>query len=173
MGGYVLMALLRRHPNRVRAVMLMSTKATPDTADGKRGRDEMIALAEAEGAGAVADRMLPKMLTARTRTEDPGLTEFVRSMMAATPVEGIVGALKALRDRPDSTSTLQGLQLPALILGGAEDEVAVPADLETMHRAIPGSSLEIVPEAAHLFNLEQPDVTNRTIRRFLEDTFRG
>jgi 3-oxoadipate enol-lactonase len=171
MGGYVVMALLRRHPNRVRGIMLMATKATADTESGKQGRNEMIALAQSEGAAAVADKMLPRMLTARTRAEDPELVEFVRSMMASISVAGIVGALKALRDRPDSTSTLQGLRLPALILGGAEDEIATRADLEAMHHAIPGSVLELVPDAAHLVNLEQPEAVNRAILGFLEQTF--
>jgi 3-oxoadipate enol-lactonase len=171
MGGYIVMAMLRRHPNRLRGIMLMATKATADTEAGKQGRNEMIALAQSEGAAAVAEKMLPRMLTARTRAEDPELVEFVRSMMASTSVAGIVGALHALRDRPDSTATLQGLQLPALIVGGAEDELATRADLEAMHHAIPGSSLTILPDAAHLVNLEQPEAVNRAILGFLEQTF--
>ena len=66
---------------------------------------------------------------------------------------------------------MQGLRLPALILGGADDELATRADLEAMHHAIPGSSLTIVPEAAHLVNLEQPEAVNRAILDFLEKTF--
>ena len=171
MGGYVTMALLARHPERVRGVMLLATKAPGDTAAGKQARNEMIRAAEAEGAAAVAEKMLPKMLTSRTRAENPELTEFVRSMMAATPVEGIVGALHALRDRPDSTAVLQGLRMPALILVGSEDELTPPAEAEAMQRAIPGARLELVPDAAHLLNLEQPALVDQAILRFLDDTF--
>lgn len=171
MGGYVLMALLARHPDRVRGVVLMATKAPGDTEAGKQARNEMIALAETEGAAAVAEKMLPKMLTARTRAENPELADYVRSMMAGTSVEGIVGALQALRDRPDSTAVLQGLQLPALILVGSADELTPPAEAEAMQRAIPGARLELVPDAAHLLNLEQPAVVDQAILRFLDDTF--
>src|SRR4051812_45973878 len=103
MGGYVLMALLRRRPERVRAIMLLATKAPGDTEAGKKARDDMRDVAQSEGAGAIAERMLPRMLTERTRAESPELVTFVRTMMAGTSVEGIVGALSALRDRPDST----------------------------------------------------------------------
>ena len=173
MGGYVLMALLRRHPDRVRAVMLMATKAPGDTEAGKQGRNEMIALAQLEGASAVADKMLPKMLTARTRAENAELVEFVRSLMAGTSVEGIVGALVALRERPDSTATLQGLNLPALILAGQEDELIPPAEAEAMQRAIRGSRLEIVPDAAHLLNLEQPGAVDRAMLGFLDELYQA
>ena len=170
MGGYVVMALLRRHPERVQGVMLLATKAPGDTEAGKQGRNDMIALAEAEGAASVAEKMLPKMLTERTRTENPDLVEFVRTMMASTPVEGIVGALTALRDRPDSTETLSTLRLPALILAGANDELIPPAEAESMHQAITGSRLQIVPDAAHLLNLEQPEIVNAAMLSFLDET---
>ncbi len=171
MGGYVLMALLRRRPDRVRAVMLMATKAPGDTEAGKQARNDMIALAQEEGAGAVADRMLPRMVTARTRAENPDLVEFVRSMMAGTSVEGIVAAQSAMRDRPDSTPTLAGLQLPALILVGQEDELTPPAEAEAMHRTIAGSRLEVIPDAAHVLNLEQPEAVNSAILGFLEELY--
>src|SRR2546426_12714429 len=41
LGGYVVFELLRRHPERVRAVILVDTRADPDTAEGQRGRDEL------------------------------------------------------------------------------------------------------------------------------------
>jgi pimeloyl-ACP methyl ester carboxylesterase len=167
MGGYIAMAMLRRNPNRVRAVMLMATKAPGDTEAGKQARNEMIALARSDGAAAVAEKMLPKMLTARTRAENPELVAFARTMMAGASVEGITGALGALRDRPDSTATLQNLQLPVLILVGAEDELTPPSEAEAMHAAIRESRLEVIPEAAHLVNLEQPEAVNRAMLEFL------
>ena len=170
MGGYVVMALLRRHPERVRGVMLMSTKAPGDNDAGKQGRNDMIRLAEDEGAAAVAEKLLPKLLTERTRAENAELVEFVRTMMAGTSVEGIVGALHALRDRPDSTETLAALTLPALVLAGANDDLMPPAEAERIHDAIAGSELEIVPDASHLLNLEQPEAVNATMMAFLQRT---
>lgn len=171
MGGYIVMALLRRYPDRVRSIMLLATKAPGDTDAGKQARNDMIALAETEGAGAVAEKMLPKMLTARTRDTNPELVEFARSMMARTSVEGIVGALHALRERPDSRPTLDGLALPALILVGQEDELTPPAEATAMEAAIRNARLEIVPDASHLLNLEQPEPVNRAMQAFLDQLY--
>ena len=57
---------------------------------------------------AIAESMVPKLVGPSTRTEEPEIVEQVRAMVAATPVSGIVGALGAMRDRPDSTADLAG-----------------------------------------------------------------
>lgn len=168
MGGYVLMALLRRHPERVRGVVLMSTKATADTETGKQGRNEMIAIAQNEGVSAIAERMLPRMLASRTQADDPELVDFIRQMMAAPPVEGVVGALYAMRDRPDSREILEQTHLPALVLAGLEDEITLLPDAEVMHTALRGSRLVPIAGASHLLNVEQPDLVNSELLTFLE-----
>lgn len=163
MGGYVLFALLRRHPERVKGVLLLDTKAEADTEEGKAGRRTMAAQARSEGAGAIADAMLPKMLTERTRSERPELATFMREMMAATPVDGIVGALEALAERPDSRPLLTEIAVPTLVIGGSDDPITPPAVLEAMQQAIPGAQLVLIPGAAHAANVEAPDDVNRAI----------
>lgn len=167
MGGYVTMALLRRHPQRIRAVALLATKMTADTATGRQGRNEMIILARTEGAAAIADAMLPKMLTEATRSDNPELAAHVHGMMAATPVAGIVGALEALRERPDATATLAAARLPALIVVGENDGVTPPSEAEAMQRTLPGAQLVRIPAAAHLLTLEQPAAVNEALGAFL------
>lgn len=169
MGGYIVMALLRRHAERVRGLMLLSTKAPGDTEAGKQGRDTMIALARDEGAEAVAEKMLPNMLTAQTREQSPELVAFVREMMAGSTVDGIIGALGALRDRPDSRPVLQATRLPALIVVGQDDGIAPPAEATSMHEALRDSRLVVIPDASHLVNLEQPEHVNAALLGFLDD----
>ena len=168
MGGYVVMALLRRHPNRVRGLVLVSTKAPGDTDAGKQGREAMIALAQSEGAAAVAEKMLPNMLAERTREQSPDLVAFAREMMAGSSVEGIVGALEALRDRPDSRPVLQQTTLPALILVGQDDTITPPAEAEAMRDLLERSELVVIPGASHLLNLEQPEAANSAMLAFLD-----
>lgn len=168
MGGYVTMALLRRHPERVRAVILLDTKMTPDTEAGKQGRNDMIQRAENEGAAAIADAMLPKMLTEATRQNDPELVEFARNLMASTTVPGIVGALQALRDRPDSTPALQAATVPALIVVGSDDTLTPPSDAAAMQAVMQQAQLQVIPGAAHLSTLEQPAAVNEALLAFLD-----
>jgi pimeloyl-ACP methyl ester carboxylesterase len=96
------------------------------------------------------------------------LVRFVRDMMAGTSTDGLVGALLGMRDRPDSTPLLAELRCPVLILHGAEDQIIPPSEAEAMHERIANSRLQILPEAGHLLNLEQPLAFNAEVRTFVQ-----
>src|SRR5207302_1406734 len=119
MGGYVIFELLRRHAGRVRAIVLADTKAEADSEEGKRGRDELAALATERGPDAVSDRLLPRLLAPATLATQPEVAVHVREMARRWTVPGLVGALRTLRDRPDSTATLRAVRVPTLVVGAA------------------------------------------------------
>ncbi len=168
MGGYITFAFYRQHASRVRALVLADTRPQADLEGGKKGRDESIALARKEGATAIADAMLPKLLTPRTLATRREVTQAAHAMMARQPVEGIVAALVAMRNRPDSTGTLAAINVPTLVLVGAEDTLTTPQDAETMRAGIRGARLATIPDAAHLSNYEQPEGFNAALGEFLK-----
>jgi hypothetical protein len=96
----------------VRAAILCNTKEAADTPEAKHGRDALAARAQEGGARAVADALLPKLLARATQERQPGVVGEVREMILRQPVWGIVGALRALRDRPDSTPLLGRIGVP-------------------------------------------------------------
>jgi YbgC/YbaW family acyl-CoA thioester hydrolase len=168
MGGYVAFEFLRRWRARVAALVLVDTRAEPDGAEAKRARDVAAAQAREKGAAAIADAMLPKMLSTASVRDKPGLAERVRALMAATPVAGIVGALGAMRDRPDSTTLLPSLgDVPTLVLAGSDDEITPSAAAAAMAAAIPGARLVEIAGAGHLATLEEPSATTEALRTFL------
>ena len=144
MGGYVAFEFLRRHRERVRALVLFDTRADADGPDVRRARDQQSSLAREQGAGsdrgpdAAADCSRPAAAQSM-----PHVVERVREMMLAAPVAGIAGALAAMRDRNDSTALLATLDdLPTMVVVGEED-VMTPVDLARgMASAIPGARLE-------------------------------
>lgn len=160
MGGYVAMAYYRRYRQRVAGLVLAATRAGPDSPEGKASRDKAIAQAREKGPQSVAESMLPRMLAPQTYTSAPALVQEVAAIMKVTSLEGIVGALSGLRDRPDSTPTLGQVDVPCLILHGSDDQLIPASEAESMHAAISGSRLEVLPAAGHLLNLEQPDRFN-------------
>jgi YbgC/YbaW family acyl-CoA thioester hydrolase len=169
MGGYIAFEFLRRWRDRVRGLVLVDTRAEADSAEGKRARDATASTARDQGAGAIAEAMLPKMLAASTLSGAPATVKEVRSMMAATPVAGMVGALGAMRDRPDSSSMLSGLAgLPTLVIVGDEDELTPPAQARDMADSIPGASLVVIRSAGHLPSLERPVETTDALLAFLD-----
>src|SRR5207244_2837764 len=118
MGGYVIFELLRRHPERIRALILADTKTEPDSTDAKRDRDELAALVERQGADAAVERLLPRLLAPATQATQPEVTGQVREMARRWSVPAFVGALRTLRDRPDSSDTLRAVRVRARELGG-------------------------------------------------------
>lgn len=167
MGGYVLFEFLRRYRSRVRALVLCDTRPEADTAEGKRARDENAALVEHDGVGALADRVVPKLFGATTRAGRPELVELVREMARRQPAAGVIGALRAMGDRPDATVLLGGVTVPTLVLHGAEDEVAPPAVARAMAARIPGARYVELRGAGHLAPLEQPEGVTRALQEFL------
>jgi YbgC/YbaW family acyl-CoA thioester hydrolase len=169
MGGYVAFEFLRRWRDRVRGLVLVDTRAEADTAEGKKNRDTAAATAREQGAEAIAESMVSKLLGSSTQAGVPSTVERVRALVAATPVAGIVGALGAMRDRADSTALLPELAgIPTLVLVGDEDEVTPPAQARVMADAIPGASLVVIRSAGHLPTVERPVETTDAILAFLE-----
>ena len=168
MGGYVALEFVRRWRKRVRALVLMDTRAEADTAEGKRGRDTAAATAREEGAAAVAEGLVPRMLSPAIQRASPEIVDEVRRMMAATPVAGMVGALGAMRDRLDSTDLLPGLAgLPTLVMVGADDGLTPPTEAQAIAAAVPGARLTVIAGAGHLPPLERPAETTAALREFL------
>jgi 3-oxoadipate enol-lactonase len=168
MGGYIALDFYRRYPERVAGLILTATRAAADSEEGKAGRDKAIATAEAEGTEPIIAGMLPKLM-APDSYEDDELVDFVKEIMEGTSVEGLIGALQAMRDRPDSTPTLGKIAVPTLIIHGEADQLIPVAEAEAMYRAIDEAEMVIVENAGHLPNLEQPDIFNDAIIDFLEE----
>jgi pimeloyl-ACP methyl ester carboxylesterase len=167
MGGYITFALFRRSPERFDGIILADTKAEADTPEGREGRRAMIELVRAKGPAAIAEQMLPKLLSAATRERQPQIVSTVRSMIEGRNVEGIAGALEAMMARPDSTPGLSQVNCPALILVGAHDEITPEASARAMEQRLERSRVVVLPDAGHLSNLESPDAFSRALADFL------
>jgi 3-oxoadipate enol-lactonase len=168
MGGYITFAFYRKNRNRVKALILADTRPQADSLEGKQGRFKTAQTAHKQGAGAIADAMLPKLLTSQSVQSRPDVVQHVRKIMTDTPVAGIAGDLMAMAERPDSVPLLSEITCPTLILVGEQDGLTPPADAKLMAEKIKKSQLEMIPAAAHLSNLEQPDHFNKVVRKFLE-----
>jgi 3-oxoadipate enol-lactonase len=110
--------------------------------------------------------MIPRLLAPATVQRRPELVRSVRAMIEGNEVSGIAGDLMAMAERPDSTPLLAGIRCPTQIIVGELDQPTPPADAQLLADRIPGASLAVIPEAAHLSNLEQPDRFNRIVDSF-------
>ena len=166
MGGYTLFALYQRYRERINAFVLADTRAQADTAEGRAGRFEMIRTAETKGSGAIAEIMLPRLLSPDSLSHNTPLVERVRSIITATPVGTITADLRAMAERPDSVDLLPSISCPTLVVVGELDQGTPPADARLMAERIQGARLVIIPKAGHLSNLEQPEALNQALLSF-------
>jgi pimeloyl-ACP methyl ester carboxylesterase len=168
MGGYVAMALAARAPKRVTHLILSDTKMTPDSDEAKAGRDAMRAMVERDGPPSVATAMLPKLMGETSQREQPDLEVAIRRLIEVNRTESIVGALGAMKSRPDRTASLAAFTGRAMVMCGEEDAITKPADSDAMAATIPGAELVMIPKAGHMSNLEQAPAFNAALQRFLE-----
>ncbi len=169
MGGYVAFEFYRNYKDHIGGLILTATRAAPDTAVGKENRDKMIDLVRRRGVTAVIQPMLDVLFAPQTYEADPELVDFVRDLMETASPEGVIGALQAMRDRPDSRPTLPEIDVPVLIIHGADDQIVPVSEAEEMAAAISDCKLVILEDAGHMPNLEQPDAFNDAVIDFLEE----
>ena len=170
MGGYIAMAMWRRHAERIRAMVLCDTRATPDTDDARTARDESIALVRRDGARALAEKQLKGMLGTTTHETKPHVVAHMRAMMERQSVEGIAGALGALRDRPDSRPTIASISVPTLVVVGEEDTLTPVSDAQAMVALLPSfanARLERIDHAGHASCVERPAAVSHVLAEFL------
>jgi pimeloyl-ACP methyl ester carboxylesterase len=168
MGGYVTLAFYRLFPERVSALLLADTRPQSDDEEGKRTREETARRALSEGMEPIFSTMLPKLLTSGAIENETALVARVRSMVLNTSSMTAAAALRGMARRLDQRDLLPRIDVPTLIIVGAEDRLTPPSEAEQMSASIPDSSLRILDGAAHMANLERPVEFNSAILEFLE-----
>jgi pimeloyl-ACP methyl ester carboxylesterase len=173
MGGYVTMALLRQHPDRLSAIILADTKAGADTPEAAAGRQAVAAAVEEAGTAAgIADGMLPNLVGATTRDSRPDIVATVRRWIGAQPASGVAWAQRAMAARPDSLADIGSFGRPVLVLYGAQDTISPAADAAAMAEAARsgGSATTVVeiPAVGHLSAVEDPEAVTRALLGWLD-----
>jgi pimeloyl-ACP methyl ester carboxylesterase len=167
MGGYVAFEFWRRYRDRVRALVLVDTRAAADTPEAMQRRRQQIELVRAEGSTAIANAQIASMVGKTTREKQPDTYDAVHRMIAQAPVDGIAGALEAMMKRPDSTGDLPHIDVPTLVVVGEEDAITPVKEARAMHEKIPGSVLQVIGGAGHLSSVERPAAFNHVLTEFV------
>lgn len=166
MGGYVALALWRLAAERFRALGLIASHVWADSEAQRDAREALIAQILEHGSGAVVQAMLPRLFAPASSTDEP-IQEQARAMMLEARPTSLIGALRGMMRRPDSSDLLPHISVPTLILCGDADPIVPPERAEEMARQLPNATLVVVENAAHMPMLEQPQATALAMRTFL------
>ena len=163
-GGMTGMWLAAEAPGRVERLVLLCTSALL----GQKGVwDERIATATGQGMAALADGVIERWFTPAFRAENPGAVEGMARTLRETDPGGYAGCCAAIRDM-DLRDRLPSIAAPTLVVSGAEDPATPPEHGRLIADAIPGARFEVVPDAAHIANVERPRRITRLILTHLE-----
>jgi 3-oxoadipate enol-lactonase len=167
MGGYIALRAVERNPERCRALILCDTTSNADSNEAKLRRAASIKTIKASGVKPYAEEFPKAVLSPHTFLKGTDVVETVRNMIQSNSPLGICGALLAMAARTETTPCLPKVDVPTLILVGQDDKTTPPELSEKMHQLIPSSELQIVSNAAHLCNLENPEEFNTHLLDFL------
>jgi pimeloyl-ACP methyl ester carboxylesterase len=168
MGGYILLDLLERYPERVAAACFIATKSSADDEEGRARRSAMAAQAERLGANPIIKNFAELLFAPETMHTKPQLIAQVTSWMRSTPACALAGGLLAMRDRKDYTPLLPGFGQPALVIVGTEDRAASHTAIELFTNGLPHCQSRVIAAAGHMVNMEQPQEFNEALLQFLD-----
>lgn len=166
MGGYVALHRYADHPERIRALILTSTRTAADSEEAAAKRHATISRLRQEGPGGYAVETARGLL-APNNASNPDLFPAVLQIVRSAPVPSMVASLLALAGRPDLTDLLPEVHVPTLVVWGEEDRVIAPEQSKKIVKAIPGAKGVGIPGAGHLPFLENPSAFNQAVREFL------
>jgi pimeloyl-ACP methyl ester carboxylesterase len=156
MGGYVAFEVLRQAPERVERLALLDTTARPDTEAASGERKRLIGLAEAGRFAEIPEILWPRLVSP-PRHGDEVLKRQVLAMMSDAGPAVFVRQQRAIMGRPDSRDMLASIEIPTLVLVGADDAITPPDMAREMAERIEWASLTVIPGAGHYSSLEQPE----------------
>ena len=161
MGGMIGQLFSLGHPGIFERLVLADTghAQTPET---QKQWQERIQTAQATGMQALVQPTLERWFTEPFRKSDAA--RKIGELIAATPVAGYVGCCHAI-SKLNTTARLKDIKAPVLAIAGEQDVAA--AGTRYIGEHVPGAKLVMIPQAAHIANVEQPEAFNRALREFL------
>lgn len=167
MGGYVAWQFVRKHGHRLRALVLLDTRAKADTEEARAGRLKMAESVLKEGAKVAADAMEPKLFRKTAFQAQPQVVAAIRATMEKQQPATIAAALRGMAARPDVTEMLPHITVPTLVLVGIEDIISTPAEMKDIAAAIPGAEYVVIPNSGHMTTVENPAATSAALLKFV------
>lgn len=166
MGGYASFSFARLFPERLLGLLFADTRPAADTADARAGRQKSAEFVLQNGSAELAKQLLPKYIGDAAQADEK-IAGKVRGMIEAAPPRVVADLLSALGSRRDSTDILSRIQVPTLVICGADDPITPAAEAREWSAKIPGAKYVEIPDSGHLANMERPEAFNQAVSQWL------
>ena len=169
MGGYLIFDMFKRFRDMVDSVVLVATRAEADDEERKKQRYQLAEKVLKEGKDFLIEAMLEAQTSPATKQNPQKMAE-IRCIMNEATEEGIAAALRAMAKRPDYTPLLKEMNIPTLVIAGADDEkVTPPAVVRRIAEESNSAIFAEIPNAAHLPPFENPEKFNEVVIPWLRN----
>lgn len=172
MGGYIAWQFVRKHMSRLRALIPIDTRAAADTDEARANRLKMAEHIHEWGSARVAEIMGPKLFAAGKFEANPQIVKDLRRVIAGTSPDAIAVAQHAMAARLDMTYILPQINVPTLVIAGAEDALIPAAEMQQIAAAIPQGRYTEIPAAGHMTTIESPEAVNAALLDFVKGVSR-
>jgi len=163
MGGMIGQYLGANYSERLHSLLLCDTASEMPTPDMW---NERISSAKEKGITALLDGTLQRWFTASFLENEQEAVEKIAQMIRTTNADGYIACASAIRDM-SQTSILSKIDVPTIIIVGADDPACTVEQSKVLEQHIKGSELVVLKEAAHLSNIEQTEAFNTAMLTFL------
>ncbi|MCS6765669.1 MAG: alpha/beta hydrolase [Candidatus Protistobacter heckmanni] len=160
LGGMIGFGLGVRHASRLLSLCLCDARADAPAAFAAPW-DERITAAQSGGAAVLAQSTVERWFGKAFVDANPAVAERFRATISATPLDGFVGCARALQGL-DYLKDVAGINAPTTLIVGANDG-PLPGAMEEIRGRIAGARLDVIPDAGHLPNIDQPAAFNAAL----------
>lgn len=170
MGGYVAFEVLRQAPDRVEALALFDTSASPDPPGRTAEREAALNSLTSGRFVGVTKRLLPRLVDEQHL--DGPVGQDLREMAERVGGDAFVRQQRAILSRPDSRPLLGSISVPTLVGVGDGDVLTPPQEAVAIFRGVQQPSFHLFHRCGHLPAIEQPQETTKVLQRWLAEKVR-
>ncbi|WP_069657843.1 alpha/beta fold hydrolase [Arcticibacter eurypsychrophilus] len=167
MGGYIALRTLQRSSENIVGLILCDTNALADTNEAKLKRFASIEQITHGAKKEFAEGFLKNIFSDKTAQTNQDTVDHITNLVYNTKDFTICSAQLALASRTDSTSFLCQVEIPVLVMRGAEDVLMPREQAEMLHHQLNNSRIVNIANAGHLPNVENPTAFNVEMMDFL------
>ena len=164
MGGYIAAAFATFFPERLNALGMLHTTALADTETRKRNRSKAIQFIEKNGVAPFLEVFVQSLF----HTPQPEWIALMEEITAKTNPDAVLAFTQIMRDRPDRSEVIRGLEIPVMYITGAKDALVSPERSAEELQHMPLAILKRMPEASHMGMFEAKDKVLDALNSLME-----
>ncbi|MGM7681466.1 alpha/beta fold hydrolase [Cytobacillus sp. Hm23] len=165
LGGYITLAFVERYSSMLNSFSLIHSTAFADSDEAIAGREANIKKVEKDGVDPLINGLVPKLFSENNVMKMKEEVAYIKEIGYKTSKEGTIGALNAMKNRPNRSDILEHTSLPVLLVAGEQDRIISTAKVFSTSKDNITQSL--IKHVGHMSMFEDSEQLLSDIKSFL------